>query len=118
MSALYQRLGGRAAITAVVQEFYKIVLADSRVNYFFNKVDMSDQTDKQIKYIMLVTGGPCEYKGRGMREAHKGLGIKEHTFMAVVENLIAALKHFTVPQELIDELVSILAKTKTSVLDI
>ena len=113
---LYTQLGGTAAITAVVDCFYKKVLADERILHFFAKVNMADQAQKQVTYIEMVTGGPVTYAGKGMREAHKGLNIQEHQFM--VENLIAALHHFEVPRALIDQLIGTLAKSKNAVLNI
>lgn len=53
-----------------------------------------------------------------MREAHAHLkGLNDGHFDAVAENLIATLKELTVPQELIDEVVAIVAPTRDDVLN-
>ena len=38
---LFERIGGAGAVDAAVELFYNKVLADKRVNSFFQKVDMS-----------------------------------------------------------------------------
>ena len=46
MATLYERLGGQAAIDAAVDIFYRKMLADDRVNYFFDNTDMDAQIAK------------------------------------------------------------------------
>jgi len=63
-------------------------------------------------------GAPVKYEGKDMREAHAHLkGLNDGHFDAVAENLIATLKELTVPQELIDEVVAIVAPTRDDVLN-
>ena len=44
------------------------------------------------------TGGPCKYKGKDMKAAHKGMGISGADFNALVEDLVAALDKFKVKE--------------------
>lgn len=37
---LYERLGGEAAIGAVVEKFYELMLDDERVKHFYEAVDL------------------------------------------------------------------------------
>jgi hemoglobin len=37
---LYERLGGEAAIAAVVEKFYELMLDDERVKHFYEAVDL------------------------------------------------------------------------------
>ena len=41
--SLYHRLGGKAAIDAAVDKFYVKVLADKRINQFFEDINMATQ---------------------------------------------------------------------------
>lgn len=93
---LYDRLGGEAAIGAVVGEFYDRVLADDRVNHHFDDVDMADQSSHQTKFLSAVTGGPLRYEGDEMGDAHEGLAITDAEFDAVAEHLADALVAFDV----------------------
>jgi hemoglobin len=96
--SLYQRLGGVAAIRAVVGDFLSRVVADERINAFFRGVDAEDLQAKLVDQICQATGGPCVYRGRSMREAHQGMNITDAQFDALVEDLAAALDRFNVPQ--------------------
>jgi hemoglobin len=93
---LYERLGGRDAIGAVVDEFYDRVLEDERVAYYFEDVDMQRQRAHQTQFISSVTGGPVEYSGAEMEAAHKGMGITSTEFEAIATHLDETLESFDV----------------------
>ena len=93
---LYERLGGEPAIGAVVNEFYDRVLADDRVNHYFDDVDMADQRSHQTKFLSAVTGGPIRYEGEEMATAHEELAITDAEFEVVATHLDEALRAFDV----------------------
>jgi hemoglobin len=101
--ALYKSLGGKKAITAVVNEFVGRAATDSRINSFF-KATAADpkRLDKfkanLVDQICEAAGGPCKYKGKGMKAAHKGMGIGGPDFGALVEDLVGALDKFQVKE--------------------
>ncbi|MCB1275320.1 group 1 truncated hemoglobin [Prosthecobacter sp.] len=114
--SLYQKLGGKAAIDAVVDAFYVKVLADDRVKHFFDDVSMDKQRRKQKDFLSAAFGGPLPWTGKDMRKAHAGMGLTEEHFNAIAENLVSTLKDFKVKQELIDQVVAIALTTKDDVL--
>ena len=52
-----------------------------------------------------------------MRKAHADLALNESHFNAIAENLVATLKDLKISQELIDQVVAIVATTKDDVLN-
>lgn len=114
--SLYQKLGGWAAIDAAVDAFYVKVLADNRVKHFFDDVSMPKQHRKQKEFLSYALGGPLPWTGKDMRKAHEGMGLKEEHFNAIAENLVATLKDLKVSQELIDQVIAVVATTKDDVL--
>jgi hemoglobin len=88
---LYDRLGGRDGIEAVVETFYDRVLDDDRVNGHFEGMAMDDLRAHQAAFLTGVTGGPDEYDGREMRAAHAGLDLSESEFDVVADHLDRAL---------------------------
>jgi len=75
MSAtLYERIGGEPAVNAAVELFYRKVLGDYRINRFFNNSDMDTQIAKQKAFFTMAFGGPNNYTGKDMRNAHAHLG--------------------------------------------
>jgi hemoglobin len=89
--SLYERLGGRDAVDAVVDEFYDRVLADERVEHHFEGVDVAALRAHQKQFVAAAAGGPVEYDGRDMAAAHAGLDVTGEEFAVVVDHLDAAL---------------------------
>ncbi|MDP3840136.1 MAG: group 1 truncated hemoglobin [Methylococcales bacterium] len=117
--ALYDRIGGEAAVNVAVDIFYRKVLNDHRINRFFDNVDMEKQAAKQKAFLTMAFGGPHNYTGEDMRKGHAHLvkmGLDDSHFDAVVENLGATLEELNVPQELIAEVVTICETTRNDVL--
>lgn len=112
---LYERLGGKEAIQAVVDNFIGNVAADARINGFFAQTDVPRLNRLLVEQICAATGGPCQYTGRDMRSAHAAMGITEAHFNALVEDLVASLDKFNVPQREKSELLSTLAAMKSDI---
>jgi hemoglobin len=118
-SSLYEKIGGEAAVNAAVDIFYRKVLADDRINKFFEGVDMDRQAAKQKAFLTFAFGGPNNYTGKDMRDGHAHLvknGLDDSHFDAVMENLGATLKELNVPDELIAEAAAIAESTRNDVL--
>jgi hemoglobin len=115
--SLYERLGGKEAITAVVNDFAGRVLADERINKKFSKSDPARLTAMLVDQICMATGGPCKYTGQDMKTAHKSMGVTEGEFNALVEDLVAALDKFNVPEKEKGELLGLLGPMKPSIVE-
>ena len=116
---LFDQLGGEAAVNAAVDIFYRKVLADHRINRFFDNVDMEKQAAKQKAFLTMAFGGPHNYTGEDMRKGHAHLvklGLDDSHFDAVMEHLGATLAELNVPQELISQVAAIAESTRNDVL--
>jgi len=107
--SLYDRLGGKAAIIAVVDQLVDNVESDKRINGFFATTDRGPFKAKLVDQICAASGGPCRYAGKDMRTAHAGRHITDADFDALVEDLVAALDHFNVPAREKTDLLGLLA---------
>lgn len=115
--SIYEKIGGEAAVNAAVDLFYKKVLVDDRISQFFDTVDMDSQHVKQKAFLTMVFGGPNNYTGKDMREAHKHMSLTEEHFNAVAENLVGTLKELGVAEEDINAIVAIALSVKDDVLN-
>lgn len=115
--SVYESIGGQAAVNAAVDVFYRKVLADDRISDFFDTVDMEEQHKKQKAFLTMAFGGPNEYTGKDMREAHANMNLTEEHFTAVAEALVGTLEDLEVPQNHIDEIVGIALSVKDDVLN-
>ncbi|MFB6178506.1 MAG: truncated hemoglobin [Halorientalis sp.] len=96
---LYDRLGGRDAIRAVVDEFYGRVLADDELGPFFADTDMASLKEHQTEYLCDAAGGPAEYTGPSVRDAHLDVPFTPAHIQRAVEHLDASLDAFDVTGE-------------------
>jgi hemoglobin len=120
--SLYERLGGKKSIEAVVDQFISNVAADKRINKFFaetaaDKKRLAAFRNKLVDQICEATGGPCKYKGKDMKTAHMGMGVSGADFTALVEDLIAALDKFNVPEAEKNELLTALGSMRGDIVE-
>ena len=120
--SLYDRLGGKKAITAVVDEFVGRVAADNRINQFFaatasNPAQLASFKMKLVDQICEASGGPCKYTGKDMKSAHRGMGISAADFNALVEDLVGALDKFKVGEHGKHQLLSALGPMKGDIVE-
>ena len=115
---LYDRLGGKAAISTVVDQFVANVAADTRINARFATTDIAKLKGHLVDQICMATGGPCSYTGRDMKTTHAGMKISNADFGALVEDLVKALDTLKVPAGEKGELLSILAPMKKDIVEV
>ena len=112
---LYQRLGGQAAIGAVVDDTLAIAAADPRINRRFANSDTARLRPGLIELLCDRTGGPCTYRGRNMADAHEGMNIRDDEFDALAQDVARSLDKFQVPAPEKDELMRILGQMRNAV---
>ena len=96
MTTLYEKLGGEAAINAVVDRFYDNMAADPIVKHFYENINLAKLRCRQKQFITLVTGGPSNYEGSDMKTAHCKLNISKEDFKITWEHLQESLNYFNV----------------------
>lgn len=115
---LYERLGGKSAITAVVDQFVANVAADRRINSRFASTDIPKLKGHLVDQVCQATGGPCTYQGRDMKRTHLGMQISSADFGALVQDLVAALDAFHVPAGEKSELLGMLGSMKKDIAEL
>ena len=115
--SLYDRLGGKPAITAVVDDFIGNVAGDARINKRFATADIPRLKMMLVDQICQVSGGPCTYKGASMKDAHKGMKITDAEFNALVEDLVKSLDKFKVGAQEKNDLLGALGGMKPDIVN-
>ena len=115
--SLYDRLGGKPAITAVVDDFVGRVAADNRINGKFANTDIPRFKMLLVEQICQASGGPCTYTGRSMKVTHAGMGVSSSDFDALVGDLVATLNKFKVPEREKSELLGALGPMKGDIVE-
>ncbi|MEV4143780.1 group 1 truncated hemoglobin [Amycolatopsis sp. NPDC049691] len=109
MTSIYEQIGGQEALAAVVDDFYERVLADAELAPFFGGTSMPRLKGMQVEFFTAALGGPDEYRGRTMKEVHRGRGIAQHHFDLVAKYLTDSLLAAGVPEETTETIIGAIA---------
>jgi hemoglobin len=120
-ASLYERLGGAYSIATVVDDFIERLLvnatlnANPAINEARKRVPKAGLKFHVTALICEVTGGPCKYTGRTMKESHEKLNISQPEWDAMVGEFKATLDKFKVPQREQQELIAIVGSTRNDI---
>ena len=119
--SLYDRLGGVYSIATVVDDFIERLLVNATLNANPAISEARARVPKAgLKFhvttlVCEVTGGPCKYAGRSMKESHARLNINERQWQAMVTDFRATLDKYKVPAPEQNELIKIVESTKKDI---
>lgn len=121
-ASLYERLGGVYPIALVIDDFIDRVVDNDTLNanpliYATRKPQRFPGLKFQLTAMVCqATGGPCQYTGKSMKDAHLGMGITESDWQALMADLAASLESFGVGEAERQELFAIVESTKSDIL--
>ncbi|CAK86513.1 unnamed protein product (macronuclear) [Paramecium tetraurelia] len=113
---IYERLGQSMAIDFTVDKLLQKLSNDPKLKNFFVKADMKKLNSQMQAFLTMLFGGPSNYMGRDMLEAHRGLGIDDTHFNLVVKHLSDTLVNLALPQEIVAEVVEVCEALRDDVL--
>ena len=119
--SLYERLGGAYSIATVVDDFIERLLvnatlnANPAINEARKRVPKAGLKFHVTAMVCEVSGGPCKYTGRAMKESHQHLNITQAEWDAMVVDFKATLNKFKVPQREQQELITIVGSTRNDI---
>ena len=114
--SLYQRLGGRDAIAAVVDDAIGSISVDTRINHRFGNAGIAHLKSTLVDLLCARSGGPCSYGGQDMATAHEGMNIRGDEFEALIQDLARALDKFKVPAPEKAEVLALLGRMKNAII--
>jgi len=88
---VFKEFGERPGLVALMEEFMVILVDDPRTRPFFGDADQKHVKQMLVDQFCAILGGPCQYSGKGMKEAHEKLSVNRAAFMALVEDLQKAM---------------------------
>jgi hemoglobin len=114
---LFDRLGGKPAVEAVIDDFLGRVAGDESINSGFAVGHVPRLRQRLVELVCAATGGPCTYSGRDMQTAHAGMKITNAQFDSLVGHLVATLDKFKVPSQEKGELLGLLGPMRGSIVE-
>ena len=115
-TTLYERLGGKTAIDAVVENLLYRIADDPEVVVFFANTNIDLFAESLASQLCDVSDGPCRYEGPPMDRAHQHMGLTDVHFNRVVEYLDAAMQAEDIPLGARNELLGRLAPMYTDIM--
>jgi hemoglobin len=112
---LYAALGAEVGIRTVVDDFYDRVINDPALATYFASADMTALRRHQVDFLSAATGGPKQYTGRALADAHAELAVTGEAFDLVVSHLLESLAACGVEPPTIDRVVAALSPLRSDI---
>jgi hemoglobin len=116
-TALFETFGGREGLTKIMDDVMPRWLQNPRTRPFFENSDQERIKLQLVEQFCVIMKGPCEYSGRTMAEAHRGMNVDEGAFYALVEELQRTLNAMDVPFAAQNRLIAALAPMHRDIID-
>ncbi|WP_082089486.1 group I truncated hemoglobin [Methanosarcina horonobensis] len=124
--SLYERLGGIYAIALVVNRFSDTVVNDTVAGKNSKNPALRDWHNNKLNrlpglkfmrtlWVAAVSGGPFNYTGKNLADAHRDLRISPEEFDAVAADLEESLDYYNVPEREKQEVLAAFAAHKNEV---
>lgn len=104
--SVFDQIGGTPATKVAVAVLYDRITADAALAPWFETVDLRRLKSHQLQFLSSALGGPDEFAGRSLREAHAGMQITDAAFDVMVTHLRAALEQIGVVAAAVTEIVT------------
>ena len=118
--ALYDEIGGAPAVRAALDAFYARVLADAMLSPFFLGVDIERLKKIQEGFYAMALGGPSDYTGRSLRDAHvrtRQRGVSDDVFDHFLTVFKSVFVDLGVPDGKVGELLAVFEGARSQILN-
>jgi hemoglobin len=85
---IFERYGGFAQVSRVVNAFYGKVMASPLISGYFAHTDMRTLIDHQTKFIATLMGGPASFTSDHLARVHAPHGIDD----AAVDEMMSLMR--------------------------
>ncbi|SMH45819.1 group 1 truncated hemoglobin [Maritimibacter sp. HL-12] len=118
--SLYERLGGATGIRRIVDGAVAAHMENPLIGHRFQPYANQPERVEEIKrhtcdFFAAGSGGPADYKGRSMTEAHRGMAIDGAEYNAASDDILNAMKALNYDAETRAEVGEILRSLKPEI---
>lgn len=117
-ATLYERLGGESKIREIATDIFDNHTNNAAVRARYVDSDRDRVIRVVTEFICTGTGGPQKYTGKDMLAAHRGMNINEHEYLAVIDDIMAALEKNGIGEREKQEVLSIAYSLKSEILHV
>ncbi|MEO6205619.1 MAG: group 1 truncated hemoglobin [Mycobacteriales bacterium] len=115
---LYERIGGHEGLERIVPTVIALHLENPIVGERFRNAKKAIPELERLAIEFFATGlsGEPSYDGLSMAQAHAGMGISAEDYLAVLDDILAALAQHEVGQQECAELLAIAYSLKDDII--
>ncbi len=95
--AVYKAFHEKEGVARIMDDFIPRITSDPRIKDRFATTNLPRLKLLLTQQVCYLIGGPCEYTGRDMKEAHASLGLRNFDFNALAEDLQLSMDKEKVP---------------------
>lgn len=114
---LFRAFGEKPGLTALMDDAMERWLKNPRTRPFFENSDQARIKLLLVEQFCVIMNGGCDYTGRSMAEAHRGMNVNEGAFYALVEELQVAMNKRRIPFRAQNRLIAALAPQSRDIID-
>ncbi len=119
-ASLYERLGKTEGIRSIVEMALGAHLDNPEIKKRYEPGHQDPEhwaqvVNHAVDFFVAGAGGPAEYKGKSMVEAHTGMNINGEEFLAVVDDIMMALDKHDIDETTQKDVLSILYSLKPEI---
>ncbi|MBT3813369.1 MAG: group 1 truncated hemoglobin [Gammaproteobacteria bacterium] len=116
MTTLYDKYGGFATVSKLVQTFYAKVAESEELAPYFSGINMQRLMDHQTKFFSEILGGPVTYTGNELKIVHAAMAITPKAFAEVADLLEEALEDMNIGDDDIETIMEIVDGLKSDII--
>ncbi len=118
---LFERLGGTAGITSIVDDVIEAHMNNPAINARFKPYQeqperLAEIRQHTIEFFSAGSGGPVEYKGRDMPATHQGMHITAEEYMYVIDDIMGVLEKHNIDEQSKKDVLAILWSLKDTIM--
>ena len=121
-ATLFERLGGSEGIARIVDDVVDAHMENPAIKVRF--LPYKDQPERlavikkhTVQFFSAGSGGPAEYHGKDMPEAHTGMNISRAEYMHVVDDIMVVLEKHSIDEETKKDVLVILWSLKEMIVE-
>lgn len=120
LPSLYERLGGTGGIRALVDDLVDAHMRNPTIRARFLPYAADPARLGVIKahtcaFLEAGGGGPAQYEGRSMTDAHTGMNVSEAEYVAAIDDILAVLTAHEIHEDTRKDVLAIVYSLKDQI---
>jgi hemoglobin len=121
--SLYERLGGEKGVKTLVDDIVEAHMNNPLIKVRFLPYRNEPEHLATVKqhlcdFLGAGTGGPEQYRGRQMPEAHRGMNVSAQEYMAAVDDILSTLDKHKIDEHTRKDILAIAYSLKDQIIHV